>query len=162
MQFTNASVFADNYYWQFGDYTNSIIENPNHEFIDVPNNFVVTLTASNHIGCQDTATMIISVIQDIALYVPNSFTPNGDENNQSFKAVLSSGFKPGAFQMLIFDRWGELVFESFDENAGWDGTYGAGPYGRECQIGTYTWKITAIVLATGETKLFVGHVNLIK
>ncbi|MEJ6797394.1 MAG: PKD domain-containing protein, partial [Crocinitomicaceae bacterium] len=162
VQFTNASVFADNYYWQFGDYTNSIIENPNHEFFDVPNNFVVTLTASNHIGCQDTATMIISVIQDIALYVPNSFTPNGDENNQSFKAVLSSGFKPGAFQMLIFDRWGELVFESFDENAGWDGTYGAGPYGRECQIGTYTWKITAIVLATGETKLFVGHVNLIK
>ena len=66
-------------------------------------------------------------------------------------AGLNAGFGSSGFAQVLVH-----------ENAGWDGIYGVGAYGRECQIGTYTWKITAIVLATGETKLFVGHVNLIK
>jgi hypothetical protein len=75
--------------------------------------------------------------------------------------------------MTIFNRWGEIVFESYDLEYGWDGTY---PYnqtenGQELKlfckemlspIGTYTWKIEVTELQSGETRRFLGHVNLIR
>ena len=62
--------------------------------------------------------------------------------------------------MIIFNRWGELIFESHDASIGWAGTYGAD--GHVCQEGTYTWKIEVKTAATGERKSFVGHVNILR
>ena len=160
VQFFNSSLFADTYFWDFGDGTNSITENPNHLFPSDPATYVIVLTASNQIGCQDTATMNVTVWQDLTIYVPNTFTPNGDEYNQTFKPILTEGFKKDSYHLMIFNRWGEVVFESNDYNVGWDGSYSKKAY--KSQDGTYTWKIEITELQSGETRRFLGHVNLIR
>ena len=158
--FNNTSYDATSYLWQFGDNTTSIVENPIHEYPADPALYEVLLIASNNIGCVDTAIMTILLYQELEIYVPNTFTPNDDEYNQVFLPVLTDGFKESSYVLYIFNRWGELIFESHDHKIGWDGTYGGQLF--DCQTGTYTWKISVEVLQTGERKLFHGHVNLIK
>ena len=94
----------------------------------------------------------------LVFFVPNTFTPDNDEFNQYFKPVLSKGFKSGTYHLTIFNRWGQIVFESFNPSFGWDGTYN----GKHCQDGTYIWKISVDEERTGENRLYHGHVNLIK
>jgi hypothetical protein len=174
--FFNTSVHADTYLWGFGDNTTSITENPMHLYPSDPATYVIILTASNFIGCQDTAALTVTVFQDLAIYVPNTFTPDGNEYNQSFLPILTEGFKKDNYHLTIFNRWGEIVFESYDPQYGWDGSYSdfvKGPYlplnGKGFFIkemispnGTYTWKISIEVLQTGEIKEFLGHVNLLR
>ena len=160
VQFFNSSLYADTYFWDFGDGTSSITENPNHLFPTDPATYVIVLTASNQIGCQDTAAMTVTIWQDLAIYVPNTFTPDGNEYNQTFKPILTEGFKKDSYHLIIFNRWGEVVFESFDVEYGWDGYYGT--KSKISQDGTYTWKIEIIELQSGETRRFLGHVNLIR
>ena len=94
-------------------------------------------------------------------YVPNSFTPNVDGTNETFKPIITSGFYKGSDNLKIFNRWGEVVFESFDPDIGWDGTYGVGKY-YPVQDGTYTWKITLRLLQNEDANVYVGHVNVLK
>ena len=99
-----------------------------------------TLIAYTASGCTDTATFIIDFEEQLIFYVPNAFTPDEDQFNQEFKPVFNSGYDVMTFHMQIFNRWGELIWESFDSNAGWDGSYGLN--GSKVQEGTYTWKIS--------------------
>ena len=69
--------------------------------------------------------------------MPNAFTPDDDEFNQTFMPVFTSGFDPQDFTLLIFDRWGELIFESHNHDVGWDGKF----QGKLVQDGVYVWKI---------------------
>ena len=81
-----------------------------------------TITAINDFGCKAEDSMVISVTcSDNILYIPNVFSPNGNGKNDLFK-VRSSGIRELNF-LRVYDRWGELVFESADQNIGWDGTY---------------------------------------
>lgn len=121
------------------------IATPNRETV-----YTVTITDQN--GCQ--ASDIVTVFYDITIYVPNTFTPDSDEFNQLF---LAFGGNIRKFHMMIFDRWGELIFETHDMQYGWDGTYN----GLNCQDGTYIWKIE-VEDAFDKKKQLVGHVNLIK
>jgi gliding motility-associated-like protein len=167
VQFFNSSLFADSYLWEFGDGTTSQTENPNHLFPSDPATYVIILTASNNVGCQDTAALSVTIWQDLAIYVPNTFTPDEDEYNQTFKPVLTEGFKKDSYHMTIFNRWGEVVFESKDLAYGWDGSLGNpddlnGLGILKCQDGTYTWKIEVTELQSGEVRKFLGHVNLIR
>ena len=74
---------------------------------------------------------------DSTLFVPDAFSPNGDGVNDVFR-VVSSGDNITNFSMQVFDRWGELVFESSDINKGWDGQL----RNQLAPAGTYVWKIT--------------------
>ena len=158
VQTFNQSINAQNYFWNFGDGTSTTQTDPNHTFSDATATYTIQLTAYNEFGCFDTTSRNITYQQNLQVYVPNSFTPNFDEYNQEFLPVISAGFRPSSYHMTIFDRWGELVFESRDPNFGWNGTYGS----KRCQIGTYTWKINLDALQSGETMEYVGHVNLIR
>ena len=91
-------------------------------------------------------------------YVPNTFTPDNDEFNQTFQPVFTAGFDPYDFQIIIFDRWGELIFESFNADEGWDGTYN----GKLVPDGTYTWKIEFKTSSSDERVAVIGHLNLIR
>ncbi|MGB1508085.1 MAG: gliding motility-associated C-terminal domain-containing protein, partial [Crocinitomicaceae bacterium] len=84
--------------------------------------------------------------------------PDGDEFNQIFQPVFTSGFDPYDFNLKIYNRWGQLVFESNDNNQGWDGTYG----GELVQDGLYTWKIEFKSISNDERFIHTGHVNLLK
>jgi len=121
-------------------------------------NYHVVLIASNDAGCKDTTQTTIEMVEDLIFYVPNAFTPDGDEFNNTFQPVFAQGFDAFEYELLIFDRWGEIIFESHDPNIGWDGTY----HGKICQDGVYVWKI-GIKLANVDDRIEkVGHVTLIK
>jgi gliding motility-associated-like protein len=160
VNFSNTSVGADNYIWNFGDGQTSTIENPSHYYTNTSNGIVVQLIAISDLGCIDSTSITIPYEEAEVFWVPNSFTPDADEHNQVFFPVFTSGFDPYNFEMLIFDRWGELVFESHNANLGWDGSYG--PNARKAQDGTYTWKISFKSLYNDKRKSVLGHVTLMR
>ena len=150
VQLTATSPQSGSFIWSpsetltCGNCANPIAE-PNRETV-----YTVTITDQN--GCQSSD--IVTIFYDITIYVPNTFTPDQDEFNQTF---MMYGGNIEEFHMMIFDRWGELIFESFDMKYGWDGTYN----GLLCQDGTYIWKIDLEDAFDGKKQL-VGHVNLIR
>lgn len=158
----NESTGATSYSWNFGDGSGtSNLFAPGHAFPDnVAGNYQITLIATSEFGCKDTAKVNIEVQDELIYYVPNSFTPDDDEYNPIFKPVFTAGFDPFDYKLLIFDRWGEVVFESNDALYGWNGTY-AGSEG-VCQDGVYTWKIEFKTTRTDERKMIIGHVTLIR
>ena len=160
VEFTNNSENASSYEWNFGDGSYGYGFEPIHLFPSEAADYVVAMTAMNEVGCSDTAYVSIHVEENLIYYVPNTFTPNDDEKNQFFQPIISQGYKPGTYWFRIYNRWGELIFESRDQAIGWDGGYG--PNSVNCQSGTYTWVLNFQVLQTQEDKEFVGHVNLIK
>jgi gliding motility-associated-like protein len=163
VNFENNTSGATDYSWNFGD--ESLLnsnENPTHTFPDLPGNYEVVLTATSANGCIATTSAIINVYEDLLFYIPNTFTPDFDNYNQVFKPIFTSGFDPFDYNLLIFNRWGDIIFESNDTNFGWDGSYGSKGQIDEVQDGTYTWKIEFKVSKTDERKMVKGHVNIIR
>jgi gliding motility-associated-like protein len=157
-EFYNNSSNASIYTWNFGDGETANTTNATHEYEATPGDYIVQLIANNAGGCPDTAYMNVEVKDELIFYVPNTFTPDNDKFNQTFEPIFYSGYDPQTYTLLIFNRWGEVIFESHDVNVGWDGTYG----GTLSQDGSYTWKITFNDSITDETYQYLGHVNLIR
>lgn len=161
VQFLNYSQHATAYQWNFGDNTGSIVEHPIHTYSDVGQYYIVSLIASNTIGCADTARTNITIKEELLLYVPNSFTPNNDDYNNVFQPILTQGYKKGTYVFSIYNRWGELVFETSDPNVGWNGSvFNLGT--EMCKDGTYVWTIAVDPLQSGDRQFIEGHVNLLK
>src|SRR5690606_1396867 len=125
-QMVNESLGAHYYEWDFGDGSPGSSEfSPIHSF---PNShsgyYTLMLVAHTNAGCVDTAYATVKLVDELIIYVPNTFTPDGDQYNNEFKPVLASGFDPYDYTLYIFNRWGELIFESHDVNHGWSGSYG--------------------------------------
>ncbi|HXH18438.1 MAG TPA: choice-of-anchor L domain-containing protein, partial [Chitinophagales bacterium] len=99
---------------------------------------IYTAIATDDNGCSDTVTIPITVdtLLEPLVYIPNAFTPNGDTENDVF-LIYGQGFE--SFHLLIFDRWGQKLFESFDPATGWDGTY----RGKLCNPGVYVYYLDA-------------------
>ena len=160
VNFYNSSQNAISYLWNLGNGVLSYDDNPTYTFPNWAADYNVLLTAFNEIGCTDTASISIHVIEDLIVYAPNTFTPNDDEINQVYLPVLAQGYKKDYFEMYIYNRWGDLIFESHDPLIGWDGSYGRNSI--NCEIGTYTWVIKVEALSTQEIEEFTGHVNLVR
>ena len=161
VEFTNNSVGATDYMWNFGDESaNSTQENPTHSFPDEETaGYVVELIAFSEQGlCSDTAWQTINVQEELIFYMPNTFTPDGDSYNEFFRPVFTSGYDPYDFTLFVFNRWGEIIWESHDASIGWDGTYN----GSIVPQGVYSWKIEFKTSATDERMMVTGHVNLLK
>jgi len=123
VQFTDRSTGAVLYFWNFGDGSadsTSTLKNPSHYYKDA-GTYTVTLANTNSEGCSDTTYKIITILPEFHFYFPNAFTPNGDDHNSFFRGY-GVGIK--SYRMRIFDRWGEVIFDTSDINKGWDGTYG--------------------------------------
>ncbi len=159
--FENLSIGATSYEWDFGDGSGISTEfEPTHTFpTDEPGEYEIILTAYSAEGCPAQAVKYVHVFSDYTIYVPNTFTPDGNGANEIFKPVME-GFDPDDFELLIFNRWGDIIFESHNMEVGWDGTFAGQDY--QVQDGVYTWKITAGLEFTNDTKIFVGHVSLLK
>lgn len=159
--FDNQSTGAVSYQWDFGvNGATSTAFEPSYKYPEEVAAYVVTLIAYSEHGCPDTTSYSVRAEEVLIFYIPNTFTPDGDEYNNTFKPIFTSGFDLFDYKLLIFDRWGENVFESNDVSTGWDGFYGV--KGKLCQDGTYTWKVEFKVLKNDERKTYVGHVNLIR
>jgi gliding motility-associated-like protein len=122
------------------------------------NEYLVTLIATSEYGCIDSTTISIQITDELIFYVPNAFTPDGDNHNNTFKPVFSSGFDPYDYTLLIFNRWGEIVFESRNAQVGWDGTYAGIP----CHDGVYVWKVIVGLSNNANRAEKIGHVTLLR
>ena len=158
--FTNSSTGAETYFWDFGDLSNSTEENPVHFYSNLQGGMIITLTATSALGCIDETTYVINYQEETIFYVPNTFTPDQDEFNQTWGPVFTQGFDPYNFDLYLFNRWGELIWESHDASAQWDGTYSGKAL--HCPDGIYTWKINYKPLETDEKRVVTGFVNLIR
>lgn len=162
IQFTNTSTGAVNYYWDFGDGGFSSAVNATHNYPAV-GFYSVDLIATNQYGCKDTAEQVITVISDIQF--PNVFTPNtGGSNGGSYSAGDFSNdvffpYTAGVtdYHLMIFNRWGELIFQSRDINVGWDGYFN----GKLCQQDAYVWKAD-VKFFDGRTYNKTGSVTLLR
>ncbi len=164
IHFTNLSAGASSYHWYFGDGTPmSQVVDPIHTYnFDENGTYQVMLVAFSPAGCSDTAYSSFQFAEELVFWVPNSFTPDGNEYNQVFLPIFSSGYDPYNYNLSIYNRWGELIFESNDMTIGWDGTYVSSGKIHESQDDVYTWKIRYKIKANDEHKIAVGHVTIIK
>jgi gliding motility-associated-like protein len=162
VEFTNNSIDADYYEWSFGDASMlNNEENPIHNYPDVAGQYHITLLATNNNGlCTDSAEAYITINDLLIYYVPNAFTPDGDAFNNTFTPVFTSGFDPYNYHLTVFNRWGEIIFESYNAAIGWDGTYPNG--GELCQDGVYVWRIEFKETKSDKRIAEQGHVALLK
>jgi|GEM_PF-613182 len=159
ISFYDQSLSAVTWNWEFGDPLGgtSTQQNPSYMYSDT-GYYMVELTVTNSFGCVDSIEYPVHIKEDYAIYVPNTFTPNGDGLNELF-FPQGIGIDPDRFEMLIFDRWGNLIFKTTDLSKGWDGKVQGHP--NIAQIDTYVWKITTYD-PDGSRRRYIGHVNLIR
>ncbi len=160
VQLTNYTVNGDTYQWYIESGTPSYSELKHLKTIfpdGLEGNYEVILIATSEFGCIDTTSQIVIVYPELVFYVPNSFTPDGDEYNQSW-GIYIEGIDVYNFELLLYNRWGEIIWESHDPSAKWDGSYN----GRPVEIGTYTWTIKTKDVLNDEIYDFNGHVNVIR
>lgn len=159
VNFVNTSQGASNYEWDFDDNSQTSNEiNPMHNFPDEPGIYNVQLVAFNDNNCSDTVYGLVRINDELIFYVPNTFTPDADQHNELFVPIFYSGYEPGDYNFMIFNRWGELIFKTRSPNIGWDGTY----QGLPAVEGTYVWKLDFRETMTDKRHIYSGHINLLK
>jgi gliding motility-associated-like protein len=159
INFVNSSIGAVSYLWDFGDNSSSTVQNTSHTYTGASDNILVSLTASTPLGCFDIYEMTIVVLSEAIFYIPNTFTPDEDEHNQLWRPIFTSGFDIYSFNLEIYNRWGETIWETNDASAGWDGTYGID--GLKVPSGIYNWTIRYGSKINDDTKQVNGFVNVL-
>ena len=158
LSFINNSTNYIGSIWQFGDGTSATLDNPIHTYpaatIDSYNVMLVVYDAN---GCSDTAYSVVESNDIVRLTVPNGFTPNGDGLNDIFIPVVSNSDQIKFYRFEVYNRWGQLVFESTKPGEGWDGKFN----GKQAQFGVYNW-IVRFEVPENEPVNANGHVTLIK
>ncbi len=137
--------------WSFGDEGSGNGPSPTHVYQN-SGSYVITLTVLDGNGCSDTTSKEIQV--QILPQVPTAFTPNKDNNNDLLFV------KGGPFEKILFrvyDNWGELLFETNDQNIGWDGTKN----GKDQPVGVYVWTLVVDMYNNRQVKKN-GDVTIIR
>ncbi len=152
--FTDLSAHAINWLWHFGDGDTSTVQNPAHRF-PATGTYDVSLVVLNVAGCTDTVSFRIIVKEDLAFFVPNSFSPNGDGKNETFSPMGSSITD---FEMIIYDRWGNEIFVGGPLNP-WTGTIKGGK--ELAPVGMYIYRID-LKDSKFDKQIVTGGVTLIR
>ena len=164
MYTSNRSFKATSFLWDFGDGEISTLPEPQHSYKN-EGLYTITLTAKNEFGCYDTARLdnVVRVVKSGQVLIPNAFSPNlsgssgggvGNGKNDMFLPLMRGVVE---FEMVIFNRWGVLLFESRDSEKGWDGYYN----GKLCAQDVYVYKLMAS-FENGQKIVRVGDINLIR
>jgi len=156
--FTNTSDDNDVNFWLFAGLGTSNDEHPTFTFSDTEEGvYPIYLTVTNSHGCVDSTMLIVTVEQEVQFFIPNTFTPDGDEFNETWQ-IQGYGFDPNDFNVTIYNRWGEPVFESRNAEVGWDGRF----QGNIVQDGVYVWKIVTKRLRDDSKVIRQGHLTIIR
>lgn len=121
--------------------------------------YSVQLVSTTDLGCTDSLSATATVSNNIAVYVPNAFTPDNNEFNTVFFPVFSTGFTPKGYTFSIYNRWGEVIFFSQDPSAFWDGSM---LDGTNCPDGTYNYILEYQEIEKGEPRRILGFVSLLR
>ena len=159
IEYYNLSVCNDtagcSYLWDFGDGSTAISRDVTHSYSEL-GKYDVKLTVTSANGCSDSLLLIeeIEIIGAGQIVFPNAFTPNGDGLNDTFRPVSQGVIK---YEMLLYNRWGELIFTTKDLSAGWDGKI----KGKWAKTDVYIWKAEG-KFTNGKAFEIAGDVTLIK
>ncbi len=154
--FTDKSTGAVYWYWTFGDGTPEVREqNTVHAYADT-GTYVAGLRIQSTDGCQDSTYQVITVKDDLQVYIPNAFTPNASGINDYFK-VYGVGFT--SYELYIYDRWGKMVYHSKSRDSSWDGNDAT--TGEPVPQGLYVYKVSIIDNAGNLHNRF-NHVTVIR
>jgi gliding motility-associated-like protein len=131
--FSDESVGAVSWFWDFGGRGSSFQQSPTYTFQDTGIHDVMQVVFHPN-GCADTMTQRLDVEAIVQFFLPNAFTPNYDGKNEVYKpGGLSSGMK--FYRLTIWSRWGDLIFETNDPEDGWNGQRNNN--GQEMPVGVY-------------------------
>lgn len=152
---TDLSTGATQWEWTFGDGTSSSIQNPQVSYSQV-GTYDICLQAISPGGCEDTVCQKVTVLTEVngAIQIPTAFTPNGDGINDRFQVTAENVME---MHLMIFNRWGDKVFETGDQAQGWDGTFNGLQQG--IQVFAY---IAVGKFADGSDFSYCGNVTLLK
>ncbi len=162
ISFTDQSTPAPNivsWSWNFGDLSgaSSILQNPKYTYADT-GCYIVQLAVVANNGCVDTVKHPVCIDPDFTFYAPNTFTPNGDGKNDIWMPQ-GIGIDPKNYHLMMFDRWGNLMFETYTWGQGWDGRANGGA--DVAQIDTYVWKVDLKDVLHNKHN-YAGHCNIVK
>jgi gliding motility-associated-like protein len=145
------------YQWTPGTALNSTtISNPRAVYNGSFDSIRYHLEVADSIGCTDDATVLVKIFRtNPRVFVPTAFTPNGDGRNEIVAPIAVGLTKLDYFR--IFNRWGQLVFETTINGKGWDGKIG----GKEQSTATYVWIVKGTDY-TGKQVFEKGNVTLIR
>lgn len=153
--FTNYTNGGFWHNWSFGDGTFSSETNPSHSYT-MPGTFHVTLESTSLYGCVDSAGVDVFISNELAVYAPTAFTPNYDELNETFK-VFADGIDESSYKLIIYNRWGEAVFNSIGYENEWNGKFAD----KDCPEGVYVWVVKFIDIY-GNEHVCSGNVTVIR
>jgi gliding motility-associated-like protein len=156
--FTNKTINATSWLWDFGNGTTSNLQNPAPKMYPVSNidkNYLVSLTAQNA-NCTNTVTQSILVKSNCAVFIPSAFTPNGDGLNDFFGPMNSNAVSNLSF--FVLNRYGQTVFSYSPANTFWNGTVN----GIIQTVGVYTWILNYKDPTSGNNVSRKGIVMLIR
>lgn len=155
VEFTDRSTAnVTSWQWELEDLgLFSSVQNPTYTFSD-SGTYWVTEYVYTDFGCMDTVTTDVRVNPHFTFYIPNTFSPNNDNVNETF---FGSGTYILEYQMFIYNRWGDLIFEAYEEEDHWDGTF----KGKASQQGIYVYafKLVDVNLMPHE---YIGEVLLMR
>ena len=117
-----------------------------------------THTVDGCVSPPATTTVTVSRCPQLLYYIPNSFTPDGNQYNQTWRPVFTSGFDPAEFRLVVYNRWGQIVWESYNPTAHWDGTYDS----RYVPDGVYTYRVWFGDKETDARYELTGHLTLLR
>ena len=146
--------------WNFGDPfagtdSTSSLQNPTHTFTEA-GTYCATLTVTSNFGCTDNTQLCLVIEPDFTFFIPNAFSPNGDGINDEF---YGKGDYIKKFEMMIYDRWGNLIFFADDVNKHWDGIANHGKEIAQQDVYVYVVKITDY---NDKKHKYTGTVTIVK
>ena len=159
LHFTNqSSVDVVYWHWNYGD-GDTLAPNtasPIHKYPGQVATYTVTLIVHNATPCWDTISSEIFIGPEFAFYIPNSFTPNGDKYNNGFRGT---GVGIVNYELHIFDRWGNFIWQSTELDEYWDGKANGGS--NIVQEDVYVWKVL-LTDVFGKRHSYIGTVTVVK
>jgi len=153
-----SNAIISNWFWDFGApgiNDTSIVQNPKYVYADT-GNYLVYLHVQTAYGCKDSIFKMIRIEDDYELYVPNAFSPNGDGVNEVFLPLMT-GVITDSYHFYVYDRWGNLTFQTDNLYKGWDGTR----MGDVVLEDVFVWKIE-LKTTHGVKKQVHGQVSVVK
>lgn len=123
--------------WYWGDGTSEPFDpnqNPTHTYNGDLNRYKIKLVIYNNGGCKDSSELTICFRDTVVVFIPNTFTPNGDNRNEIFLPIANGANR---YELAIYNRWGQKLFSTTDPKQGWDGTYN----GKSCPEGVYAYML---------------------
>lgn len=161
VDFYNTTPGNNTYVWTID--TLAVYTSPyaSHNFPAEQATYIICLEATDVNGCSDSVCQELTIYDEPAFFIPNAFTPNGDGKNDGF-SISAIGIDPSTFEILIFNRWGNLIFESDDINFKWDGKTTRPPNEVKAQIDVYVYRVRGVSYSTQEIYEKRGHISIVR